>query len=56
MQNLPSLNIPMSGGGRRGDTVMDAMLKSAVRSIGSSVGRQLIRGVMGSLLGGSSRR
>jgi hypothetical protein len=55
MQNLPSLNIPMSGGGRRGDTVMDAMLKSAVRSIGSSVGRQLIRGVMGSLLGGSRR-
>ena len=31
---------------------MDAMMKSAVRSIGSTVGRQLIRGVMGSLLGG----
>jgi len=32
------------------------MMKSTVRSIGSQVGRQLIRGVMGSLLGGASRR
>ena len=54
-QNLPSLGMP-SGGGRRGDTVMDAMMKSAVRSIGSTVGRQLVRGLMGSLLGGSGRR
>lgn len=29
---------------------------SAVRSIGSAVGRELIRGVLGSLLGGSRRR
>ncbi|HSS96546.1 MAG TPA: helicase HerA-like domain-containing protein [Terriglobales bacterium] len=50
-----TLNAP-SRGGRRGDTVMDVMMKSAVRSIGSTVGRQLIRGVMGSLLGGSSSR
>jgi DNA helicase HerA-like ATPase len=39
-------------GGRRNDTVVDAMVKSAARSIGSSVGRQLIRGVLGSLLSG----
>lgn len=38
--------------GRRGDTLVEAMAKSAVRSIGSSVGRQLVRGMLGSLLGG----
>jgi len=32
------------------------MMKSAARSIGSTVGRQLVRGVLGSLLGSSSRR
>jgi len=49
-------NIPgMSGGGRRGDTVLDAMAKSAARAMGSSVGRQIVRGVLGSLLGGSKR-
>jgi hypothetical protein len=45
-----------SGGSRRGDTVMQAMVKSAARTMGSTVGRQLIRGVLGSLLGGSTRR
>jgi DNA helicase HerA-like ATPase len=45
-----------SGGSRRGDTVVQAMVKSAARTMGSTVGRQLIRGVLGSLLGGSSRR
>lgn len=44
-----------SGSGRRGDTVMQAMVKSAARTMGSTVGRQLIRGVLGSLLGGSKR-
>jgi DNA helicase HerA-like ATPase len=44
-----------SGGGRRGDTVVQAMVKSAARTMGSTVGRQLIRGVLGSLLGGSKR-
>ncbi len=32
-------------------TVMESFLKSAARAIGSQVGRQLIRGVLGSLLG-----
>ncbi len=44
-----------SGSGRRGDTVMQAMVKSAARTMGSTVGRQLIRGVLGSLLGSSKR-
>ena len=39
---------------RRGDTVVQAMVKSAARTMGSTVGRQIIRGVLGSLLGGSS--
>jgi hypothetical protein len=30
--------------------------KSAARSIGSTVGREIIRGELGSLLGGSSSR
>ncbi len=30
----------------------EALLKSAARAVGSSVGRQIIRGIMGSLLGG----
>jgi DNA helicase HerA-like ATPase len=43
-------------GGRRGDTLVEAAMKSAARTMGSQVERQLVRGVLGSLLGGSSRR
>lgn len=42
--------------GPRSDSLLEAMAKSAVRTAGSSIGRQLVRGLMGSLLGGSSRR
>jgi DNA helicase HerA-like ATPase len=42
--------------GRQPDSLMTAMAKSAVRSIGSTVGRELIRGVLGSILGGGGRR
>ena len=45
-----------SGGSRRGDTVMQAMVKSAARTMGSTVGRQIVRGVLGSLMGGSASR
>jgi DNA helicase HerA-like ATPase len=45
----------MSGGGRRGDSLPEAMAKSAVRALGSSLGRQIVRGVLGSLLGSSKR-
>jgi hypothetical protein len=49
-------NIPgISGGGRRGDNLAAAAAKSAARAIGSSVGRQLVRGVLGALLGGNKR-
>ncbi len=40
------------GGSRRGDSVSDAFLKSVTRSIGSQVGRKLIRGILGSLFKG----
>ncbi|RZL12077.1 MAG: DUF853 family protein [Rubrivivax sp.] len=45
----------MRGSGRK-DSVFETMAKSAARTIGSSVGREIIRGVLGSLLGGSKRR
>ncbi len=37
---------------RRGDSVSEAFLKSVTRSIGSQVGRKLIRGILGSLFKG----
>jgi DNA double-strand break repair helicase HerA and related ATPase len=52
---LPDLGFPSSGGSRRGDSLAEAMAKSAVRAIGSSVGRQIVRGVLGSLMGGRQR-
>ena len=42
------------GGHRPG--LAEAAASSAMRSIGSAVGREIIRGVLGSLLGGSRRR
>jgi hypothetical protein len=42
------------GGHRPG--LAQAAASSAVRSIGSALGREIIRGVLGSLLGGSRRR
>ncbi|MFP5390549.1 MAG: helicase HerA-like C-terminal domain-containing protein [Gammaproteobacteria bacterium] len=39
----------LGGSGKR-DTAVQAMVKSAARSIGSQVGREIIRGVLGSLL------
>jgi hypothetical protein len=44
-----------TGGGRRQSTG-EAMVKSAARAIGSEVGRRIVRGVLGSILGGGTRR
>ena len=41
--------------GAKHDGLAQSMAKSAVRTIGSSVGRQIVRGVLGSLFGGSKR-
>lgn len=42
-------------GGRQPETLMTAVAKSAARAIGSQVGRQIIRGVLGSIFGGGRR-
>ncbi|HSD61424.1 MAG TPA: helicase HerA-like domain-containing protein [Burkholderiales bacterium] len=36
--------------------VLDAVVKSAARSVGSGIGREITRGVLGSILGGGGRR
>ena len=41
---------------RNRETAVEAFAKSAARAVGSQVGRQLLRGVLGALLGGSKRR
>ena len=43
------------GSGRQRETVAEAFAKSAARAIGSQMGRQIIRGVLGSIFGGSRR-
>jgi DNA helicase HerA-like ATPase len=42
--------------GGKHEGLVETMAKSAVRTVGSTVGRELIRGVLGSLFGGSRRR
>ncbi len=46
-----SLGGLMTGSGRK-DSIVEAMAKSAARTMGSTVGREIIRGVLGSLMGG----
>ncbi|MBW8906669.1 MAG: DUF853 family protein, partial [Betaproteobacteria bacterium] len=43
-------------GGRQSQGVLEALTKSAARSIGSELGRQVLRGILGSVLGGKKRR
>jgi uncharacterized protein len=49
-----SLGGLLSGSGRK-DSLVEAMAKSAARTMGSTVGREIIRGVLGSLMGGRRR-
>jgi len=42
-------------GGKR-DGMVDLVAKSAARTVGNSIARELVRGVLGSLLGGGRRR
>ncbi len=48
---LDSIGGMLGGGGNR-QGVAEAAIKSAARAIGSQLGREIIRGVMGSILGG----
>jgi len=43
---------PKASKGRKRQSIGEAFVKSAARSIGSQIGRRLIRGVLGSLFGG----
>ena len=47
---------PARGRGRQPESLATTMAKSAVRTIGSSVGREIVRGVLGSIFGGGRRR
>lgn len=51
-------SILTKGTGRtgRGDSIVETLAKSTMRTIGSTVGREIVRGVLGSILGGSKRR
>jgi hypothetical protein len=59
-----SASIPVPSGpteparprGRQSENILETMAKSAVRAAGSQIGRQIIRGVLGSILGGTGRR
>jgi len=42
-------------GGKQTQGILEAMGKSAARSIGSELGRQVLRGILGSVLGGKRR-
>ncbi len=44
------------GRARQSDTLLESFGKSVARAAGSAIGRQLIRGVLGSLFGGTGRR
>jgi len=46
---------PARGRGRPPDSLGTMMAKSAARTIGSSVGREIVRGVLGSIFGGRRR-
>ena len=46
---------PKRPAGRSRDTFLEAMAKSAARSVGTNLGRQILRGVLGSIFGGRKR-
>ena len=46
----------LGAGNSRRQSAGEAMVKSGARTIGSEVGRRIIRGVLGSIFGGGSRR
>ncbi len=47
---------PVKRGGREPESIAMTLAKGAARAIGSQVGREIVRGVLGSLLGGGGRR
>ncbi len=56
LSGLGGGSAPRSRGGREPESIATAMAKSTVRSIGSTVGREIVRGLLGSIFGGGRRR
>lgn len=56
LQNLQAMLVGTTGprGGHH-EGVLEAMVKSGARSVGTQIGGQLVRGMLGSLLGGGRR-
>lgn len=54
LQEPPAARTPSGTRAREG--VVEAMTKSAFRAVGSQLGREIVRGVLGSLLGGARKR
>jgi len=50
-----SLGSILGGGGGRRQSIGEAAIKSAARTMASQVGREIVRGVLGSILGGRRR-
>jgi hypothetical protein len=48
---LDSIKDSIFGKRGRGDSIADAAMKSVVRSASSTIGREIVRGMLGSLLG-----
>ncbi|BET65818.1 DUF853 domain-containing protein [Opitutales bacterium ASA1] len=48
--------VPRRPPGRPRDTLIETMAKSTVRTIGTTLGRQIVRGLLGSLFGGKGKR
>jgi DNA helicase HerA-like ATPase len=47
--------VPKPRSGREPESIMASMAKSALRAAGTQIGREVIRGVLGSILGGRRR-
>jgi DNA helicase HerA-like ATPase len=56
--SAPWYSVLTEGTGKtgRGDSILETATKSVVRTMGTTVGRELVRGLMGSLLGGTAKR
>lgn len=52
---LPTVPASGRGRGRTPDSLVETMAKSAVRTAGSSLGRAIVRGILGSIFGGRRR-
>jgi DNA helicase HerA-like ATPase len=50
------LTLPAGKGGRSREGIFESLAKSAARAIGSQLGRQIMRGLFGSMAGGTTRR